>query len=71
MLQNCFLDFAVEQWFGCRATESGFAEDIGAIEVWLIDWLIDWLIRRIPSDSNSNEFENFDAYSSRPMPDCL
>ena len=32
----------VEHWFGCRATEPGFAGDIGAIEVWLIDWLIDW-----------------------------
>ena len=30
---------AVEHWFGCRATEPGFARDIGAIEVWLIDWL--------------------------------
>ena len=40
MLQNCFLDFAVEHWFGCRATEPGFAGDIDAIEVWLIDWLI-------------------------------
>ena len=36
MLRNCFLDFAVEHWFG---TEPGFAGDIGAIEVWLIDWL--------------------------------
>ena len=43
MLWNRFLDFAVEHWFGCRATEPGFAGDIGAIEVWLIDWLIDWL----------------------------
>ena len=41
MLRNCFLDFAVEHWFGCRTTEPGFAGDIGAIEVWLIDWLID------------------------------
>ena len=40
MLRNCFLDFAVEHWFGCRATEPGFAWDIGAIEVWLIDWLM-------------------------------
>ena len=40
MLQNCFLDFAVEHWFGCRATEPGFAGDIGAIEVLLIAWLI-------------------------------
>ena len=42
MLGNCFLDFAVEHWFGCHATEPGFAGDIGAIKVWLIDWLIDW-----------------------------
>ena len=41
MLRNCFLDFAVEHWFGCRYTEPGFAGDIGAIEIWLIDWLID------------------------------
>ena len=34
------LDFAVEHWFGCRATEPGFTGDIGAIEVCLIDWLI-------------------------------
>ena len=33
-----------EHWFGCRATEPGFAGDIGAIEVWLIDLLIDWLM---------------------------
>ena len=39
--RNCFLDFAVEHWFVCRATEPGFAGDIGAIEVWLIDWLIE------------------------------
>ena len=37
MLLNCFLDFAVEHWFGCRATEPGFARDIGTIEIWLID----------------------------------
>ena len=41
MLRNCFLDFAVEHWFGCCATESGFTGDIGTIEVWLIDWLIE------------------------------
>ena len=40
MLWNCFLDFAVEHWVGCRATEPGFPGDIGAIQVWLIDWLI-------------------------------
>ena len=37
MLRNCFLDFAVEHWFGCRTTEPGLHGDIGAIEVWLID----------------------------------
>ena len=37
---NCFLDFVVEHWFGCGAAESGFAGDIGAIEVCLIDLLI-------------------------------
>ena len=41
MLRNCFLDFAVEHWFGCRATEPGFTGDIGAIEVSLIDWSIE------------------------------
>ena len=41
MLRNCFLDFTVEHWFGCSATEPDFAGDIGAIEVWLIGWLID------------------------------
>ena len=29
-----------------NATEPGYAGDIGAIEIWLIDWLIDWLIER-------------------------
>ena len=33
MLRNCFLDFAVEHSFGRRATEPGYAGDIGAIEV--------------------------------------
>ena len=41
MLRNCFLEFAIKHWFGCRTTEPGFAEDIGAIEIWLTDWLID------------------------------
>ena len=38
MLWNCFIYFAVGH--RCCATEPGFAEDIGAIEIWLIDWLI-------------------------------
>ena len=50
MLRNCFLDFAVEHWFGCRSTEPGIAGDLGAIEVWLIDWLIDWFTRPVPTD---------------------
>ena len=37
MLRNCFLGFAVEHWFPCRATEPGFAGDIGAIKVWSIN----------------------------------
>ena len=41
MLRNCFLDFAVAHWFGCCATEPGFAGDIGSLEVWLMDWLIE------------------------------
>ena len=40
MLRNCFLDFAVEHWLGCRNTEPVFAGDIDAIEVWLIDWSV-------------------------------
>ena len=41
-LWNCFIDFAVENWCGCRANEPGYAGDIGIIEIWLIDWWIDW-----------------------------
>ena len=37
---SCFLDFVVDHWLGCWATEPCFARDVGAIEVWLIDWLI-------------------------------
>ena len=40
MLQNCFIDFAVEHEFGCGTTEPDYIGDIGAIEIWLIDWLI-------------------------------
>ena len=38
MLRNDFNDFAFEHWSGCCATEPGYAGDIGAIEIWLIDW---------------------------------
>ena len=33
MLRNCFLYFAVQHRFGCSATEHGFDEDIGTIEI--------------------------------------
>ena len=32
MLWSRFINFAVEHWFVCRATEPGYARDIGAIE---------------------------------------
>ena len=37
MLSNCFIDFAIEHQFGCRATEPGFAGDTGAVEICLIN----------------------------------
>ena len=40
ILRNDFNDFAFEHRSGCCATESGYAGDIGAIEIWSIDWLI-------------------------------
>ena len=43
-LRNDFNDFEFEHWSGCCPTEPGYAGDIGAIEIWLIDWLIDWLL---------------------------
>ena len=49
---NCFIDFAIEHWFSCRATEPGFARDIGAIEIWLIDWLIATLHQDTSHQSN-------------------
>ena len=39
MLQNCFIDFAVEHGFRFCATENGFVGDIGAMEIWMIDWI--------------------------------
>ena len=38
MLRNCFIDFAHGPRFGCCATEPGYAGDIGAIEIRLIDF---------------------------------
>ena len=40
MLRNSLKDFAFEHRSGCCATDPGYAGNIGAIEVWLIDWLI-------------------------------
>ena len=39
MLRNCFFDFAVEHWFGCRTNERSFDGDISAINIRLSDWL--------------------------------
>ena len=44
MLRDCFFEFAVDLWFGCRTTESGFAGDIGTIEMWLIDYQIIYIV---------------------------
>ena len=41
LLQNSLNDFVLEHRSGCCATEPGYAGDIGAIGIWLIDWLID------------------------------
>ena len=51
MLRNCFPDLAVEHWFGCHTTEPGFAGDIAAIEVWLIDELLWYLFGVTYSES--------------------
>ena len=53
-LWNCFIDFAVEHWFGCHTTESGYAGDIGAIEIWLIDWLIEFQQFRLKDNTLSH-----------------
>ena len=42
MLWNSLNDFVIEHRSGCWVTESGYAGDIGAIEILLIDWLIDY-----------------------------
>ena len=44
--QNCIIDFAVEHWFGCHATEPGFSRDIDAVESCLSElhrnWPVPW-----------------------------
>ena len=69
MLQNYFLDFAVEHWFGCRTIEPGYAGDIGAIEVWLIDWLNEVILHY--SDQGNGEYATDPGYgqdmSCRPQ----
>ena len=37
---NCFIAFPIEHWFGCRATEPGFAGDIGYWAILLINWKV-------------------------------
>ena len=39
MLRNCFINFTVEQWFSCRATEPGYIRDITALEILSIDFV--------------------------------
>ena len=39
-LWTCSIDFAFEHRFVCRNTEPGYAEDIDATEIWLIDIVI-------------------------------
>ena len=41
--KNSLNGFVFEHRSGCCATEPGYAGDIGAIEMRLIDGLIDWL----------------------------
>ena len=41
MLPNSLDDFVFEHQSVCCTTEPGYAGDIGAIEIWLIDWFID------------------------------
>ena len=56
MLRNCFLDFAVEYWFGCRTTEPDFAGDIGVTEIWFIDittGMMASLMEKSPHSSDS------------------
>ena len=43
-LWNCFIDFAIEHWFGCQATEPGYTRDMDAVEMWLIDWYSEFVI---------------------------
>ena len=50
--KHCYWFYFAEHWFGCHATELGFAGDIGAIEIWLIDLLIFkivwfWILREM------------------------
>ena len=52
MLWNCFIDFALEYWFGYPANEPGFAGGIDTIEIWLIDWLIE--MSEFPRVSNNH-----------------
>ena len=56
MLRNSLNDFVFEHRFGCYATGPGYAGDIGAIEIWLIDWLF----HAVLFPYMMNEFLNID-----------
>ena len=55
-----YLDFAVEHWFDCRASEPGFAADIGAIEVWLIDWYYYYYYYYYDNDRDADDQDDED-----------
>ena len=40
ILQSCFINLAVEHWFGSCPTESGYSRDISAIEILLINEIL-------------------------------
>ena len=57
---SSFIIFAIEHWFGCRATEPALAENVGAMEIWLMDWLIDTLqqyTRQFDHLNNSSSYQ--------------
>ena len=75
MLRNYFLDFAVEHWLGCRATEPGFAGDIGAIEVWLMTYsvsvpFLDHIISALDEQSSGLVMKCFQVIGLIPLDIC-
>ena len=65
MLRNDSNDFAFEHRSGCCATEPGYAGDIGAIEIWLIDWLIDYMLTVTLKFNWAGFIEHSERYSHK------